>query len=147
MVNAIPHQLRKRGSNFGECPVYKGVKLPLISVKLNPDPVQDGKPEHFDVSGTLDVDIPASAILNVYYADPNKKTIIGDVSVKPMCTDNCPIKAKTEFKVSDDTTTPSLTDPYAIIVAVTDDQNVLGCAALSTNKYAEELDGNNGLDE
>ncbi|CAG8689767.1 6775_t:CDS:1, partial [Funneliformis caledonium] len=123
------------------------VKPPLISVKLNPDPVQDGKPEHFDVSGTLDVDIPASAILNVYYADPNNKTIIGDVSTKPMCTDNCPIKSKTEFKVSDDTKTPSLPDPYAIIVAVSNDQNVLGCAALSTNKNAaEELDGNNGLD-
>ncbi|CAG8657085.1 6836_t:CDS:1 [Ambispora gerdemannii] len=51
IVNAIPHQLHKRTTTFGPCPVL----LPLVelSVTISPDPLVSGKTATFFVKGEL----------------------------------------------------------------------------------------------
>ncbi|CAI2193387.1 11022_t:CDS:2 [Funneliformis geosporum] len=132
LTNAFPRQLQKRTTSFTQCSPPEGstTSPPLLSVILNPDPVVNGKPDNYTVSGTLDADITETTQLVVAYGDPVAKQIVGDPYTGPVCQDaGCPIKAKSPFSISADIPTPDLPSPYMIVVGIVEPpQTILGCA-------------------
>ncbi|GBC04779.1 hypothetical protein RclHR1_05870003 [Rhizophagus clarus] len=131
MINAVPHQFRKRTTTFNPCPV-EGVDP--LTVSISPDPPVSGKTETYTVSGTLTKgDITADkTIVGIAYADTAKNPI-GDPYTKIFTQS---FKSGTPFTITaDDVTTPQLPDSYFIGVVVgdpTDDPknplDVYGCA-------------------
>src|SRR5437588_6441904 len=53
LVNAMPHELRKRTTTFEKCTNSELADVPLLDVKISPDPVFDGASMTFTVSVTL----------------------------------------------------------------------------------------------
>src|SRR5207244_1300260 len=93
MVNAVPHQLFKRGTTFNPCPL---TGVDPLTVSINPDPPVAGKPEKFKVGGTLAKGITAGkTVLAIGFTDVNKAPLI-DPFVQPFAKSIAP---KTPFKV------------------------------------------------
>src|ERR1044071_1959095 len=112
---AIPHELLKRETSFGQC---EGGP-PVLTVKISPDPVVPGSPNTFTISGTLEEDIPESAQLMGFFSDPNARKIIRDPTKKPVCEDSkCP-KANVPFTLTlDISEVPELPTAYDIVVGI-----------------------------
>jgi hypothetical protein len=130
MINAVPHQLRKRATGFNPCPI--GGVDPL-TVTINPDPAVSEKPETYTVSGTLSKDITAQkTILGVEYTDFSKNPL-GDPYTQVFSQS---FKAGSPFSITaNNVPTPKLPSSYFIGVAVGDPSNdpknpvdVYGCA-------------------
>jgi hypothetical protein len=66
IINAIPHQLIKRATNFGPCPVETS---PTLSITIAPDPVVSNQPVTFTISGNAPFDVPTNAVLNIVFLD------------------------------------------------------------------------------
>ena len=54
LVNAMPHELRKRTTTFGPC---SNLDKPVLDITISPDPIVAGASVTFTVSGTLKQDI------------------------------------------------------------------------------------------
>ncbi|CAG8565149.1 9820_t:CDS:1, partial [Scutellospora calospora] len=98
IVNAIPHQLHKRTTNFGKCTLPPKAPTPdLLTVTISPDPVVPGKNDTFTVNGKLTKPITSSDELVIVFA--NTSGIIGDIfrtklptgTVKVSVTENVPV--------------------------------------------------------
>ncbi|POG76862.1 hypothetical protein GLOIN_2v1553339 [Rhizophagus irregularis DAOM 181602=DAOM 197198] len=127
MINAVPHQLRKRETNFDSCLVGKDV-VPL-TVKINPDPPVAKKPESFTVSGTLNDDILAyNTVLMIGFVDSTGALSLTAPYFQKFVE---PVKAGTPFSInaSKVPTPVNLPDVYIIRVIVGDlNDNIYGCA-------------------
>ena len=130
LVNARPHELRKRTITFGQCPNFDG---PVFDVTISPDPVVAGASVIFTVSGTLKNDIVETTQLTISFVKPNGSPLETTYS-RPICSDSgdvkCPIKAGTKFTTTATVTPPgTLPNPYGIAVVIFEPpRNVLGCA-------------------
>ncbi|CAG8446518.1 7762_t:CDS:1 [Scutellospora calospora] len=72
IVNAIPHQLHKRTTDFRECTFPPGYPTPdLLTVTISPDPVVPGKNDNFTVNGKLTQLITSSDRLNFVFSTDN----------------------------------------------------------------------------
>jgi len=131
MVNAIPHGLHKRDTEFLQCP--KGAPL---EVSISPNPPEAGKETKFDITGNAPSEIPQDASVIVAFVNldstPDKPSFIGQPFAAQLCGNDvqCPIPTGNQYKKSVDVKSPdSLPTAYVIVVAVADkDKKVLGCA-------------------
>jgi len=138
VVNAIPHQLLKRTTTFGQCPPVSPVQPapPLLNVVLSPDPVVAKQTDEFTISGTLSRPVEDGDLTIVAFFDPVAKAPVGDPTTAP--TDhNTPFSQKLEVNVPG-----QLPTPYGIGVAVgnPDTQEVIGCAFSIVGGSAESAD-------
>jgi hypothetical protein len=69
MVNAIPHQLHKRNTQFGPCPGLPDPQPSPLSVTISPDPVIPGETANFTVTGTLSTPITPDFKLLIGFGD------------------------------------------------------------------------------
>nr|CAG8496348.1 3239_t:CDS:1 [Entrophospora candida] len=149
-VNAIPHKLFKRTTEFGECYHDPGTPQPtLISVTILPDPVVAGESDTFTVSGTLTEDLDPDVRVLVFFGDPSTGKIIGDTTSQPVCDDQkntCP-KANNPFSTTVEVAAvpKALPTRYDIVVGVVEKTDVYGCAAARVGAGADEVGGAGGL--
>ncbi|CAG8525978.1 8444_t:CDS:1 [Diversispora eburnea] len=130
IVNAIPHQLLKRKTEFQECtPPPPGIPLPsLLSVSISPDPVVPGGTDAFTITGTLTKPITSDYLLYVIFVDI---TIQPPAPIQPIF--NAKIPTGTSVNVVENVPVPAKLPPeYGIIVAIVNDSvdppDVIGCA-------------------
>lgn len=140
MINAAPHQFRKRTTTFNPCPV-EGVDP--VSVSISPDPPVSGQPDTYTVSGTLSHDLTSGkTIVGIAYADTNKNPI-GDPFSETFTQS---FKAGQQFSITaKDVPTPQLPASYFIGLIVgdpTDDPknplDVYGCAFAAVGQAAKQ---------
>ncbi|CAJ0765676.1 12842_t:CDS:1, partial [Entrophospora sp. SA101] len=149
-INAIPHKLFKRTTEFGEC--YHDPETPpptLISVTILPDPVVAGESDTFTVSGTLTEDLHPNIQVIVFFGDPSTGKIIDHITSQPVCDDQknpCP-KANTPFSTTVDVAAVPTTLPtrYDIVVGVIKKVDIYGCAAARVGAGVDEVGGAGGL--
>ncbi|CAG8625795.1 11214_t:CDS:2 [Funneliformis mosseae] len=109
MVNAIPHKLIKRTTDFIQCPPPEGstTKVPLLKVSLSADPPVAGQKDTFTVSGKLLKDATEQTKLGVAFVDLNGNTI-GDLTVVSACSGSgCKIKAGDQYTQTVDVQVPN----------------------------------------
>ncbi len=135
MVNAIPHQLNKRTTEFGKCPF--DIVPPVIgSVAFSPDPAVSEKDVQFTINGKFGKDITSDTQIDIVFLDADDVPI-GDVFTETYCTkDNgivCPITAGTATTRTSTVKAPELPDPnsYTIVVNIYDDGDVTDSIACS----------------
>ncbi|RHZ71338.1 hypothetical protein Glove_259g37 [Diversispora epigaea] len=138
VVNALPHQLSKRETQWGKC-TDSGKTYPLLGVTISPDPLVQGQNDTFSVSG--DFEAGATYILGVAFF----KDLADDplyVFITPVCgakgLPNCPVKPlKMDYKI---TVPTGLPNPYFLAVVVEDPkaQIVLGCSETQVGGGSEE---------
>jgi hypothetical protein len=138
LVNAMPHELRKRTTTFGPCPALFGS---LLDVTISPDPVVAGASVTFTVSGTLKQDIDETTVIFIGFPDGNGK-LLGDPHFRHICSDNgdveCPIKAGTKFTTTATVSAPdSLPNKYIIDVGIEIPDLSLGCAIAIVDTLAQ----------
>ncbi|PKY47877.1 hypothetical protein RhiirA4_463267 [Rhizophagus irregularis] len=111
IINAVPHQFRKRETAFYEC----GTSDPL-HVIVSPDPPVSEQPATYTVSSTLSNDITAGkTILEIIYDEMSDQYL--DEPFIQVFTDS--YKAGTPFNTTaKDVPTPKLPDSYYIVVVV-----------------------------
>ncbi|RGB36460.1 hypothetical protein C1646_741745 [Rhizophagus diaphanus] len=126
MINAVPHKLRKRETNFNSC---LGKDVVPLTVKINPDPPVAKKLESFTVTGTLNDDILAyNTVLMIGFADSTGAFPLTAHYFQKFVE---PVKAGTPFSInaSKVPTPVNLPDVYTIRVIVGDlNDNMYGCA-------------------
>jgi hypothetical protein len=139
IINAVPHQLHKRATEFKPCPIG-GVDS--LTVTINPDPAVYERPEIYTVSGTLGEDIIVQkTILEIGYADSSGQPL-GDLYTQEFSQS---FKAGTPFSITaNNVPTPILPSSYFIEVVVGDLTNdpknplvVHGCAFAVVKESAE----------
>jgi len=136
MVNATPHQLRKRATVFGPCPADPTATAPPgdLTVTLSPDPPVAGQDCVFTVGATFPVDTPDQLIIADApdtSTDPaNQSTDVEVASPIDICTSagvTCPTSA-----LSMSVTVPisaTATGTFDLAVLIVDATNTtLGCA-------------------
>ncbi|RGB38464.1 hypothetical protein C1646_665412 [Rhizophagus diaphanus] len=113
MINAIPHQLRKRETKFDACGAEP------ITVKINPDPLVSEKPATYTVSGTLKFNfiIAGKTMLVIGYSDTSNNRI-GDLYYQNFTESYNPGEPFTI--TAKDVQTPKLPKTYDINVAILD---------------------------
>jgi hypothetical protein len=121
VINAIPFQLTKRGTTFGECTTGADPKPPTFTVTMDPDPVVPNQPVKFTISGSLSADLPSGAILDVAFLDGDYLPIYDFPTDFCRLSDSkCPVKANTPFTFSWSVTPGNLRTDYYIEVALFD---------------------------
>ena len=144
LVNAMPHELRKRTTSFKQCPNSKLANVPILDVTISPDPVVSGASDTFTVSGTLEKDIVETTPLVIEFFDASG-TVLGTPYAEPICGTSggpdCPIKAGTKFTTTATITAPdSLPSQYFIGVAVAESPEVaLGCAVADVGSTSSKM--------
>ncbi|CAG8585620.1 3712_t:CDS:1 [Ambispora gerdemannii] len=133
VVKAIPHQLYKRTTEFGPCPVPN---LPSeLSVTISPDPVVPDQISTFTVTGTLTTPITEDFNLIIAFDDP-QSPLPFVAQIPPGTT----VNAVENVPVPSQSLLPST---YGIAVAIIN-QNfephlVIGCAYATVNGPASDI--------
>uniref|UniRef100_A0A1D1YNV8 Putative Lon protease n=1 Tax=Anthurium amnicola TaxID=1678845 RepID=A0A1D1YNV8_9ARAE len=101
MVNATPHQFRKRGSLFNACSTTQATQANTLSfnsfnVTINPDPLVAGAVESFNVFGTLNSDTSSSTQLVILFTD-SYQNLLAPPYIQQV---NTPIKSGTQFSIN-----------------------------------------------
>ena len=129
-VSAVP-LIHKRNNNDNSTGFISCPEAPL-NVTVSPDPPNAGQNSTFDISGTLNRTIPDGSQIGVLFANvTDPLEIIGQPFTTSLCSDQvkCPVQPETEFRTSVQVQSPdNLPDEYAIVVAVLNQTQVLGCA-------------------
>ncbi|CAG8608071.1 1737_t:CDS:1 [Acaulospora colombiana] len=118
IINSTPILHEKRGIEFRKCNGYpKNSTPPLLNVKVTPDSIEPGKNLTFDISGSVDFDIPAGTYLNIILFVPSQFGYIQAFDMD-LCSDTqCPIKAGTVYSTTRKLTMPKLLpSKYTILV-------------------------------
>jgi hypothetical protein len=121
VINAIPHQLIKRTTDFGACPL---VNSPTLGVTIAPDPVVSNQPVTFTISGNVPSDVPTNAALNVAFLDSTLNALFDFHN--DFCTISgvqCPVKANTPITLTSAVTPGQLPADYYIAVGIFDVDN------------------------
>ncbi|RHZ71350.1 hypothetical protein Glove_259g41 [Diversispora epigaea] len=138
VVNALPHQLSKRETQWGKCTV-SGKIFPLLGITISPDPLVQGQNAVFNISG--DFEAGATDRLGVgFFKDLEHPPLYGFPTA--VCGDeglpNCPIKP---FKFVYKITVPKISlNPYfiAVVLGDTSSQTILACAVTQVGGGSEE---------
>src|SRR4051794_36701464 len=130
-VNAFPHLLQKRETKFVPCDDPIGPTIPLLDVKLKPDPIESKKPATFNVSGILTKDITPDYKLQIAFYDDGYPIV--DPTLFEICDKiRCPVKAGEEFKLEEIVNVPLLPDSYDFTVEILRFMDlqieIIGCA-------------------
>ncbi|RIA88968.1 hypothetical protein C1645_739010 [Glomus cerebriforme] len=130
IVNAVPHQLHKRQTEFGACSNLPP-DTPVLDVTISPDPVVPVSTDTFTISGTLKKDITDAYNLYIAFVDDNGTIINNDIV--DICKQvTCPIKAGTLYQTVQNAYVPQLSGTDFIVVGIANgigtDADVLGCA-------------------
>ncbi|CAG8661521.1 3478_t:CDS:1, partial [Scutellospora calospora] len=124
--NAIPHQLHKRTTAFGDCTLLPGVPTSdLLTVTISPDPVVPGKNDTFTVNGKLTKPITSSDTLVIIFEKslPDPPIRIGNYFIAQ-------IPTGTTVNVTENVPVPSLLPSrYTISVGILGPPGLKGCAA------------------
>ncbi|CAJ0869480.1 2253_t:CDS:2 [Entrophospora sp. SA101] len=126
MVNAIPHQLFKRETQFVQCPALKAgdAAPPQLTVAFIPDPPVAGQTSAFTISGTLSRPVADGDLTGVGFYDPATKSIIGEIV-------SAPASPTTPFSQELSVPAPAaLPAEYLILVMVANPktEDIIGCA-------------------
>src|SRR6266516_3365988 len=78
IVNAIPHQLHKRTTEFDACSNLPP-ETPVLDVTISPDPVVPESKDKFTISGTLTQDITDGIKLYIAFVDQYGNIISSDI--------------------------------------------------------------------
>ncbi|GBB85642.1 hypothetical protein RclHR1_12120006 [Rhizophagus clarus] len=119
IINATPHQLYKRATQFVPC--NNTANPPLLNVNITPDPPAPGASLNIDASGTSPNAITQGATISVAFIDA-KNNIIGSATVEDLCSQPgilCPVAGGSPFTIPTITTTiPPIITGTALDISV-----------------------------
>ncbi|CAG8552160.1 705_t:CDS:1 [Ambispora gerdemannii] len=129
-INAIPHQLHKRTTEFDACSNLPP-ETPVLDVTISPDPVVPESTDTFTISGTLKQDITDDFKLYIVFTDEHGNIISNDIL--DICKEvACPIKAGTLYQTTQDVYVPTLRGTSYIVVGIANgtesSDDVLACS-------------------
>ena len=122
VINAIPHGLSKRATQFHPC----GDGIPFLDVSLSPDPIVSGQNVTFSISGTATTDFGKATVQIVFSDDNDFHQEYTDDFCKLY--KSCPVKKDTKFDFPFTIKPKNLPATYHIDVWVLETDTEAHCA-------------------
>ena len=126
VINAIPHGLSKRTTQFIQC---TNGNVPPLSVTITPDPMVSGQDVTYNISGTAPIDFTEATVeIDLYDGQNYAQSFTGN-----FCDiyKQCPVKNGTNFDFPFTIKPENLPQTYFIDVLISNSESDLLCVMTS----------------